>query len=287
MGRKVIFRGEPGTYSHLAAASFFDEPAIGTVDEYLAAIQQLRGDDRAIFPIENTELGTFARVADLFREHQPWIVGEVVVPFEHSVIGDPGTTFDEIERVVSRREVIDHCRGFIRDHDLDWKLASNTGEAVRVARDEHGPETAAIAAPLAAKLYDVELIRQGVQDNDDVMSRFFVVSRYRRDVPDAADKTTIQFVTQHKPGELSQALGVLEDHAINIERLDCRPIPDRPWHYAFHADVDGSIADPTLDRALHQLGRRALEVVVFGSYPRADAPSKDAVLRQQDIAPPA
>lgn len=283
MGRKVVFRGEPGTYVHLAAESYFDaDCTIETVDENLAAIQQLRGDDRAVFPIENSELGTFARVADLFRRHQPWIVGEVVVPFDHAVVAHPGTTFDQIERIVSRREVIDHCRGFLRDEGLDWELAPNTGAAVQLVRDDRGSKTAALAAPRAAKMYDMELVRQGVQDREDVMTRFFVVSRYRRDVPEEADKTTIQFVTEHKPGALSGALGVLEDHGINIERLDCRPIPDRSWHYAFHADIAGSITDPTVDEALHRLGRRTLEVLVFGSYPSADEPAEDTILRQPD-----
>lgn len=273
MATTVVFAGDRGTYTDIAARRAFGEPIeVRTVDDPLRVIQSLDTDDRGVFPVENTVTGTFARVADLFMEHHPWIVGEVVVPFHHALVAHPGAEIEGIERVVSRREVLDHCQRFLRQDGWDVRLAANTARAVRRVKQEHGPETAAIAAPATAARYGMEILAEEVQDHDDVRTRFFVVSRYKREIPDDADRTTLGFVTSHKAGALHDALGALGRRGINVTRLDGRPIPDRPWHYAFHADIEGSARDPEVEEALQDLGRRTLEVRLFGSYPSAGSP---------------
>lgn len=273
MGRRVRIAGARWTYSEIAARQFFDEELeITLCDGFWQVVQGLRDDDRAILPIENTVNGTFAQVADVFLERHPWIVGETIVRFDHALIGHPGATLDGIEHVVTRPEVRSHCRDFLDEHDLPWSPARTTADAVRRVRDEQGPEVAAIASPIAAKQLGMEVIRQGIQDRDDILNRFFAVARFRQEIPDDADTTSIAFVTPHRPGALNRCLSVLADRGIDLTRLDCRPIPDRPWHYAFHADLEGSAADSDVAEALQELGRRSLEVRLLGSYKSAPEP---------------
>lgn len=268
MGRSIRFRGDRWTYTEIAARAYFDgdlDPV--PCDDYREVVQGLREGDRAVLPLENTVNGSYIAIADLFMEMQPWIVGEVVVDLDHALVGHPGTTLDGIERVITRPEVRAQCRAFLREHDLDWEPSRTTASGVRKVRDRWGPETAAIAAPEAAKHHDMEVVRQSVQDHDDVRSRFVVVSRFRQPVPDDADRTTVSFVTPHEPGALAEILDVFGDRGIDLTRLDCRPIPDRSWHYAFQADLRGSARDPDVERALQEAGRRSLEFRLLGSYP--------------------
>lgn len=270
MGRTVRFRGDRWTYTELAAHRYLDEPIEPvTCDGYRETIQGLRDGDLAILPIENTVNGSYVQISDLFIEMHPWIVGETVVGFDHALIGHPGTRLDEIERVITRPEVRNQCRDLFRDHDLTWEASRTTASGVARAKERHGPEVAAIGPPEAAKHHGMEIVRRSVQDHDAVLTRFVVVTRFQQPVPEEADKTTVSFVTPHEPGALADVLDVFGDRGIDVQRLDCRPIPDRPWHYAFQADLDGSALDAPLQRALQEAGRRSLEFRLAGSYPSA------------------
>ena len=54
------------------------------------------------------------------------------------------------------------------------------------------------------------------------------------------------------------------DH-VDLERIESRPIPGRPWEYRFHGDLRGTDA-ATQRAAVAALRGVATEVRVFGCY---------------------
>ena len=66
------------------------------------------------------------------------------------------------------------------------------------------------------------------------------------------DKTSIMFVTAHKPGALVDMLAVFRDANVNLSHIDKRPSGRTNWEYTFFVDADTGTFDNLLigDRRL-------------------------------------
>ncbi len=107
-----------------------------------------------------------------------------------------------------------------------------------------------------------------IEDYADNTTRFLVIGR------EAAhrtgdDKTTIMFVTAHKPGALVDMLAVFRDANINLSHIDKRPSGRTNWEYTFFIDADIHRDDPGAMEVVAEASKHCLSLKVLGSYPRA------------------
>lgn len=269
----VVVQGERGGYSEQAARRYFDEPIdLTTRPTYLGVVQSLDEERCGIVPIENTVVGTFAPVAELLMDQEAWLAGEVVVPIPVPLAVPAGGAVETLERVVAFPELLDRCHGFIDEHDLDREAAVDTAGAARIVAERGDPGTGALAPPLAAKHHGLTVLADDIQDPRNALGRLLVLRRFEQPIPDDADKTTIAFVLPDRPGTLQAALEPFARREINLIRVDGRPISDRPWHYAFHVDLEGAADAPPVDEAIAELARRAADVKLLGSYRSGEMP---------------
>lgn len=268
---RVAFQGVQGAFSEDAVASFFPDSEAVPCPDFESVFRAVdRGQaDFGMVPVENSLEGTVAAVNDLLLENDLVIVGEVLVPVVHCLIGQPGAELEDVARVYSHPQALGQCRTFLAKYPGWEKVPSfDTAGSVRFVRDRGLKEEAAIASRRAAEVYGMKVLREGVQNSDDNFTRFFALQRTPR-LLDEGDKTSLVFATRNVPGALYDAMGCFASRGINMTKVESRPRRGRAWEYVFFVDIDGHVDDPRVAEALTDLVRRAVLVKVLGSYFRA------------------
>jgi chorismate mutase / prephenate dehydratase len=267
---RVAFLGPEHTYSHEAARIRFGSSIQLQPLESFAAVFQAIENGRADFgvvPVENSTEGSVTLTLDLLIDTALVIIGEVLLPIRHSIMSRSGVAA-EVRRIVSHQQSLAQCRGYISanfPHCETEAVASNSLAAHRAAED---PSLAAIASAAAGAAYGLKTIAANVQDVAANTTRFLVMgTRPVERSGSGKDKTTLLFAVADRVGTLNQALNLFARNAINISKIESRPLRARPWEYLFFVDVMGHRDDPRLARALKSLERKALFLKVLGSYP--------------------
>jgi prephenate dehydratase len=238
--------------------------------------------DSALVPIENSVEGSVSVTLDeLANGKRLVIVDEVVIPVSFSLLVRPGTRPQDITRIATHPHAQAQVRRWLDEHYPHAQVipAMSTAAAAQALTDPEAPIDAAVAQPLAADIYGLEVIADDIQDTDDATTRFVLV-RLPGEIPDAtgADKTTLSlYMRQDEPGALLAILTEFAVRGVNLTRIESRPTRKALGDYFFSVDVEGHVADARVSEALMGLHRICLDVRFLGSYPRHDG--RQPVLR--------
>lgn len=266
---RVVFQGAEGAYSHLAMQRYFGEQIksfhVDTFRDAMTAIEE-GSADFAVLPIENSTAGIVSEIYDLLVEFENYIVGEQIIKIEHCLLGLPGTDISQIRTVYSHPQSLMQSAKFLAAHE-DWKqvsLKNNAFAAEKVSR-EGDPSQAAIAGEQAAKAYELEILKRGVNQAENNSTRFIIVTNqkiFRKD----AQKISICLEVPHESGSLYHILSHFIYNNLNMTKIESRPIEERDWEYRFFIDFDGNFADGAVKNALRGLRDEARNMRILGNY---------------------
>ena len=266
---RVGYQGEPGAYSEEALLALFPEADPVGHRTFTMAVDALLGHqvEVDVLPVENTLGGIVQEANDLLWERRGLrLVREHVHPIRHCLLGPAGTT---VRRAISHPQALAQVRRYLEAHDIEAIPHHDTAGAARQVAQRPEPGLAAIASAAAARRYGLEVLAEGIQDDDSNRTRFVVVERGEPARPaqaGAGTKCSLCFVAAHRPGSLVAALQSLSCRGVNLTRLEARPIPDKPFEYRFFLDFQ--VADPEVaEAALRGLEMSTHEVRLFGTYP--------------------
>lgn len=271
----IAFQGEPGAYSEAAALEHFGAGtptlACESFDAVFAAVTS--GSAAAgLIAIENSLAGSIHRNYDLLLQNQVWITGERYLRVHHCLIANPGVQMSDLRQVISHPQALAQCDGYLRAHGLHAEVFFDTAGAVKHLKESGKKDTAGIASRRAAEVYGMQILEEGIEDNQANFTRFLVLQKEPCQIgPDASEqeyKTTLVFSLRNQPGALFKALSVFALRDIDLTKIESRPLVGRPWEYLFYVDFAGAISDPAASRAINHLEEYATSLRVFGSYPR-------------------
>lgn len=268
-GIRVVFQGVEGAYSHAALMEYFGpETDCFHVPNFEAAMAAVADGsaDYAVLPIENSSAGQVGDVYDLLTRYDNTIVGEHYLPVRHCLMGLPGAKLSDIHTVYSHPQGLMQSSGFLNSHP-EWQQISqaNTAMSARKVLEEKDPGAAAIASEAAAKLYGLQILKEGVNDVQGNTTRFIIVAKapvYRRD----AAKITVMFEIPHESGSLYTILSHMIYNDLNMTKIESRPIPEKPFEYRFFVDFEGNLAQPAVENALFGIQEEVPRMKVLGNY---------------------
>jgi prephenate dehydratase len=276
-GGRISFLGPAGTFTEEA---LFTQPDYAEADLVPAAtlIEALEavgngGSTLAFVPIENSIEGAVnATVDSLIFEVDLLIQREVVLDVHLHLAAQPGTELGAVTRVLSIPVASAQCRRYLAAQlpNAEIVATNSTAEAARIVSKEPQPGAAALAPRLAAELYGLEVIAQGVEDHSDNQTRFVALARTGVPAPTGHDKTSIVcFQREDRPGSLHAILSEFAARSINLTKLESRPSKRGLGNYCFLIDLEGHIADEVIADCLRVLHAELAGVKFLGSYPAA------------------
>ncbi len=274
---RVAYLGPPGTFTEDAlrdAAAGGDLESVPSPSVYAAILAVEGGDaDRAFVPFENSIEGAVRATLDTlaFDAEEVALVGEHDFPISHCLIARERVPLERIEVVLSHPQGTAQCARFIREQlpAAEVRAAASTAEAVRLVGEHDGP-WAALGAASAAERYGCEVLRQGVEDQPDNITRFVWIAP-RGTEPEGSGpwRTSLIFseLGDDKPGALVDALEAFSRQGVNLTRIESRPRPGGLGRYMFFIDLEGGVADEPVRNAIEELRGHAESVRILGSYP--------------------
>lgn len=265
----IAIQGEPGSFSHEAALKFFPQATIlacALSSEVFSAVAEGRVHAAAI-PIENSLAGSVVEHYDLLLTHDVSVERELLLRIRHNLIAVPGSSLDQILRVYSHPVALAQCRRFLEQHpQIEAIPFYDTAGSVKQLVELRDRSSAGIASAQAAIHYGGEILAADIEDNPENYTRFFLIRRRSQVAADPhADKVSLAFTVENRPGTLVAALQVFAGQGTNLTKLESRPVHGHPWQYVFYADYQLSTATAA-NAALQLLADHCSRVKELGRY---------------------
>lgn len=244
--KRIAIQGVIGSFHDIAAHQYFEGEQIQLIccATFEEVFQNIKDDPTTIgmLAIENTIAGSLLHNYELLRDSDTTIVGEHKLHIKHSICCLPDDEFDTLEEVHSHPVALMQCRGFLSKHPnvkaVEDEDTAGSAEMINRLQKKHW---AAICHADAAKIYNMKVLEDGIEDNKHNFTRFLVVSNpmkadFLRNL-NTSDKASLVFSLPHEEGSLSKILTILSFYGINLTKIQSLPVIGHEWEYMFYVDV--------------------------------------------------
>ncbi len=262
----VGFQGEHGANSEIALSAYDSMLVPIPCAEFADVFEGVKKSqlDLGMVPVENSLEGAVGQVNDLLVEADLKVIGEITIPIHHNLLALPCSSDLEIRTVYSHPQALAQCRGFISRNRLEPRPFYDTAGAAKMLSEERMKGAAVIASPLCAGLYNLEIIKDNIEDDASNATRFVLLSR--EESGEKGNKCSTIFSTRHEAGALFRVLKIFADANINLTRIESRRVRDDSRKYAFLMDFQGSDKEAGVAGALAKLEKEASMYKFLGCY---------------------
>ena len=274
---RIAYLGPAGTFTEDALGEAaperdFEPLRTATIHDAILAVEAGEAD-RALVPFENSIEGSVRGTLDTlaFEAGAVTVVGEHDYAVRAHLIARAAIGLSEIEAVLSHQQPLAQCARFLREQlaGVELRSVSSTAAAVRMVAESVRP-WAAIGSRAAAELYGCIVLREGIEDEADNVTRFvWIAPAGTEPSGEGPWKTSLVFseLGEDHPGALVDALREFSDRKINLTRIESRPMRQGLGRYMFFCDLEGAEGDDLVAEAITQLRSKAESVRILGSYP--------------------
>lgn len=265
----VGFQGVPGSFSEHALESYFGKDTTRkNFQQFEDVFKALDHDDidYGVVPLENSSTGAINDNYDLIRDYGFFIVGEQQISISQHLLGLKGSRIEDITDVYSHPQGILQTSLFLNEHPyIHPREFANTATAAKYVAQQHNPHFAAIASKKAAQIYGLEILQENIHNIQSNSTRFIIFGKHLEKVKDASC-VSIVFTVAHKVGALYQVMKIINDHQINMLRIESRPLKDTPWEYYFYVDFEGNLENQNIQLALEDMKAHTSTLRILGNY---------------------
>ena len=238
----AAYQGVEGAWSHIALRQLFPfakAQAYSTWNEVVEAVE--RGDAYCgVLPFENSNAGDVSAVLDLLYAHPGLKVARMCdLPIRQDLLALPGAQLSEIKTVISHQQALAQSGPFLKLHHFATKAWGNTADAARYVAEQGDQTLAAIASAETAKLYGLQILAEGVNEDGDNTTRF-----------------------------IARVIQIIGERGFNMETIKSRPLPHVQFEYYFYVQLvcPANAATDDCAKLVHELENVCRTVRILGVF---------------------
>jgi len=270
---KVAFQGEKGAYSHLACLEIFknkdfDIKACKTFDEAFKLAKE-DSNYKIVIPITNSSTGSIADMHYLLPKYKLQIHAEHFQKVNHNLLGIKGAKIKDIKNVRSHSQALAQCSKIILENNIKAIVSADTAGSAKFVFDKKDKSEGAIASTLAAKIYELEIIKSNVEDETGNITRFLIMGKDSEHPKQEKNKkyiTSCIFKLKSIPAALYKALGGFATNGVNLCKLESFAVKNSFDQVQFYIEIEGHIENLSLQKALEELGFHTQHLDILGVY---------------------
>ena len=266
---KILFQGNLGAYSHLAAIEVYPDAEIIPCKTFDECFSKANKNDkiRIIIPESNRITGNIG-VEYLIFKYRLNIYAEHFHPVEHHLLGLPGSKIKDIENVYSHAQALSQSTEFIRKNNFVENVRADTAGSAKYVSEKKNKNKAAIASKLSAKIYNLDILESNIEDEKGNVTRFLIMGKpvLQPELKKKKYITSLLFKLKSKPAALYSALSGFAIQVVNLTKLQSYPEKNSFTSYFFLCDLDGHIDDQKVKKSLEELGLHCNDMHILGVY---------------------
>lgn len=275
MLKKVAIQGIHGAFHEIAAQRYFRDLPIEIVEcvtfDEITEMLAKKEIDFGLMAIENTVAGSLLSNYVLLRESPVKIIGEEYLRIKQNLLTLPGQKMEDIKEVHSHFMAINQCREFFKQYPwIKLVESSDTAVSAREINLNKSEGLGAIASELAADMYGLEILAEGIETNKRNYTRFLVLANQDEIVEHSreATKASLCFSLPHRKGSLAGVLGTLAENDLNLTKIQSMPILGKEFRYFFYVDVTFNNYTQYL-HSIFEISPQIVDFQILGEYTHA------------------
>jgi prephenate dehydratase len=267
---KIVYQGSPGAYSHLAAEKIYPECEFIPCNTFEDCFKSCYENDeyKTIIPVENSIAGRVADIQYLINKYKLQIYAEHFQEIKHNLMILKDNEIKNVKSVRSHSQAISQCQKLIHANKFEPIIAADTAGSAKYISEKKIVNEAAIASELAARIYDLKIIKRNIEDNRSNVTRFLIMGK-KKIHPEFKNKnyiTSCIFKVKNKPAALYKCLGGFATNSVNLSKLESFSDQNSFEQYLFICDMYGHIEDPKIQKSLEELGFHTVNLDILGVY---------------------
>ena len=266
---KIAYQGIPGSYSESCAKQNYPECETISCKTFDECFEIANNDSniKTIIPESNKTTGNIG-IEYLIFKFRLNIYAEHFYKISHNLLGIKGSKISDIKNVYSHAQAISQSSIFLKKNNLVEQVRADTAGSAKYVSETKDKSKAAIASLLSAEIYDLEILKKDIQDNQENYTRFLLLGK---DIMQAEnDKrlfvTSFLFKLKSKPAALYSALQGMAINGVNMIKLQSFPEKNSFSSYFFLCEVEGHIDDQKIKNSLEDLNYHCEDMSVLGVF---------------------
>ncbi|GEJ32534.1 prephenate dehydratase [Flavobacterium psychrophilum] len=240
--KKIAIQGIEGSFHHQVAATLFDKniPLEECMSfEILVKSLKQNTSQKGIMALENSIAGSIIPNYALIDANDLHIIGEYYLDIHMNLMVLKGQKIEDITEVHSHPIALLQCGVFFKNYPhIKLVESGDTAETARRIQQEKLTGIGAIASPIAAKMYDLDIIASGIHTIKSNKTRFVIVKTQNKEISkEQINKASIKFELDDTPGNLATILNVMNNCKLNLTKIQSMPIIETPFQYSFFVDI--------------------------------------------------
>ena len=268
---KVAFQGELGAYSHIAINQLFENPEIKTCATFEETFKVAfeNEDYKIVIPLENSLAGRVADIHYLLPKYKLQIHAEHFQKVEHNLLARENTKLEDIKYVRSHSQAIGQCQKIIMENKYKTIISADTAGSAKELSDGKDNSIAAIASKLSAKIYNLKILKENIEDEKGNVTRFLIMGKNVQQPEYKKGKkyiTTCIFRLKSEPAALYKSLGGFATNQVNMTKLESFSVKNTFAQTNFYLDFEGHLEEKSVQNAMEELGFHTESLDILGVY---------------------